>query len=251
MNVFRPIFAVLVLTAACSSTSDLGTNVGPGPGANGDAGPDANGDAGSNTNGDTGPNMNGDAASDTNGDASPNAIIDAALDTNGDAAPNTIRDAAPDTNDAAPNPMGIGTLSGVLGGNFVPMSGYGHINDDGSIDLILSDFAGACDSAVANRLHSGETSLQAYGLTGTAPGVFASSQVVKYATVGTCPSGQSVKFFISTYGRATMSKITLSKVTAAQIEGEMSATFDDGSHISGTFTVPTCPSVLSEFVLCY
>jgi hypothetical protein len=202
MDAFRSLFAVFLLTAACSSTSDLGTNAEPGP-------------------------------------------PDAPPDTIADAAPDAIADAGPDTNDS-------GTLSGILGGKFVLNSGYGHMNNDGSIDVILSDLAGACASAVANRVHAGETFLQAYGLKGTAPGVFTSSQVVKYATIDPlCPPDQRASFSAVKSGRATVSKVNLSKVTAATVEGEMSATFDDGSSVAGTFTVPTCSSVLSEVALCY
>ena len=52
---------------------------------------------------------------------------------------------------------------------------------------------------------------------------------VKYATIGpTCAPGTRANFGTSKYGRATVSKVTLTKVTATQVEGQMSATFDDG-----------------------
>jgi hypothetical protein len=250
MDALRPLFAVFFLTAACSSTSDLGTNAQPG---SPDASPDSNADAAPNSIADSAPDTIPDTAPNSIADATPDTIADAAPDTIADARPDAIADAAPDVIvDAGPDTNGIGTLSGILGGKFVLNSGYGHMNDDGSIDVILSDFADACASAVANRAHAGETFLQAYGLRGTAPGVFASTQVVKYATEGgSCPSGQRASFAVVTYAQATVSKVTLSKVTASAVEGEMSATFNDGSHVSGTFTVPTCSSVLSEFVLCY
>jgi hypothetical protein len=252
MNAFRPLWGIFLLTAACSSSSDLGTND-PWPNPNGDAGPDANGDAAPNTNSDAGPDTNTDAGPTTNTDAAPDTMGDAAPDTNGDVGPSTNSDAGHDAiGDVGPDATGVGTLSGILSGAFELKSGYAHFNNDNSIDIILSDFDGACASAAANSLHRGETTVQAYGLTGTAPGVFTSTMVVKYATIGPmCAPGTRANFATSKYGRATVSKVTLSKVTATQVEGQMSATFDDGGYISGTFIVPTCASVVNEFVVCY
>jgi hypothetical protein len=153
-------------------------------------------------------------------------------------------------------PSGGGTFSGTLGGEtFTFTSGYGHVNADGSLDLILSDVAGVCETfGVAKKAHAGETLVQAYALTGTAPGVFAASveQTIKYASVDpSCPSGQGVEGRTNKTGRATQSEISISKLTATEVEGKLTLSFDDGSSLSGTFTVPTCASAASKSVTCY
>ena len=151
---------------------------------------------------------------------------------------------------------GTGSFTGTLGGEaFVLRSGVGHVDaKDGSLDLILSDAANLCDSIAAKKFHVGETLVQAYHLTGTAPGVFTSkpgNEDIKYASVRTtCTLGQAVESNIDKKGEATKAEFTISRLTATEVEGKVTATFDDGSSVTGTFTVPICAASEAEGATC-
>ena len=147
---------------------------------------------------------------------------------------------------------GSAQLSAMLGGEtFTFRSGLGHVGTDGSIDVILSDAGGVCDAVTQQRFRAGETLLQIYHLVGTAPGPFTTNEI-KYASVAaTCPSGQPVKgALIATKGRVTMSNVMLSSVTSTVIEGQLTAIFDDGSAVKGTFSVPICATSQAENAAC-
>jgi hypothetical protein len=147
---------------------------------------------------------------------------------------------------------GSAQISGTLGGEtFGVRSGLGHFGTDGSIDIILSDAGQLCDAVTRQKFRPGETVLQAYRLVGSAPGKFTTDEI-KYASVAsTCPSGQPIAgTLIAKKGRATKSDFTLSTVTSSAVAGNLTVTFDDGSSISGSFSVPVCPTSQAENATC-
>lgn len=147
---------------------------------------------------------------------------------------------------------GSAQISGTLGGEtFAFRSGLGHVGADGSVDVILSDAGQLCDAVTRQKFSAGETLLQAYHLVGKAPGKFTTSEI-KYASVAaTCPSGQPIEgTLVVQKGRATMSDVTLSSVTASVIEGNLTVTFDDGSSVTGSFSVPICATSEAEKATC-
>lgn len=149
---------------------------------------------------------------------------------------------------------GGGTASGTVGGkSFAIASGIGHVGKDGALDLILSDAPGLCDAIQAQKFAAGTTIVQAYNLTGKAPGEFKSSDAdVKYATVSaTCPSGQPIgEQNVAKAGRAKTATINVTSLGDATVEGSIDVTFDDGSSVSGSFSVPTCPQSEAEKATC-
>jgi hypothetical protein len=76
---------------------------------------------------------------------------------------------------------------------------------------------------------------------------------MKYAELGPCTSGAPIgdKDSVAN-GRAekSASTITLTTLASDKVEGTLDVTFDDGSHISGTFSVPTCSSETPETSYC-
>lgn len=134
-------------------------------------------------------------------------------------------------------------------------SGFAFKNADGTVDLVLSSLDGACDSAKGAKVHAGETLVQLFALTGTAPGAFTSANKdVKYATVAaTCASGTPVSAggAVSASGRATTSTVTISSLTASGAQGTLDLVFDDGSKASGSFDVPTCTATTFENAVCF
>src|SRR5262249_9603088 len=119
---------------------------------------------------------------------------------------------------------------------------------DGSMDVVLSDQAGACDSAKASKLHAGETLVQMYALKGTPGGPYTSeTNDIKYATVRTtCTSGAPVETSVARAAAVTTPPITIKTVTSWSVEGTADITFDDGSAANGTFIVPTCTATLKN-----
>lgn len=149
---------------------------------------------------------------------------------------------------------GGGQVTGTVGGEaFTFRSGIAHKGKEGSIDLILSDTEGLCDSLTQQKFHAGETIVQAYNLVGTAPGTFAAKESdTKYASLkSTCASGQKINDHVDKAARATTSEITLTSVGATSVEGKISITFDDGSSVSGDFSVPVCGMADAEDATCY
>ena len=147
---------------------------------------------------------------------------------------------------------GTAQISGTLGGEtFAFRSGLSRVKADGSVDVILSDAGQLCDSVTRQKFHPGETLLQVYHLAGTAPGKFTTDEI-KYASVSTtCPSGQPIEgTAVAKKGRATSSDITLSSVTASVVEGKLTVSFDDGSTVTGSFSVPVCSASESENATC-
>jgi hypothetical protein len=133
-------------------------------------------------------------------------------------------------------------------------SGYGNLNPDGTVDVVLSDADTFCDSAKSGKVHPGETLVQMYGLSGKAPGVFTPNpdQEIKFAIVApTCASGQAINSNVAIGGRATASTITLTSVTAAGVQGTLALAFEDGSKVGGAFDVPSCSATLSEKAVCF
>lgn len=161
------------------------------------------------------------------------------------------------TGDAATADTGASTtaITGTVNGtSFAAASGFFFVDDTGKLDLIFSDKFGICDSAKQSKIHAGETMVQLYTLAGTAPGVFTSANGdVKYATVKpTCasdaPLGDSE---VAAASRATTSTVTLSVVTSTKVEGTLDITFEDGSKVSGGFSVSACSVTIPESSTCY
>jgi hypothetical protein len=149
---------------------------------------------------------------------------------------------------------GGGSAAGTVGGkSFAIASGIGHLDKDGSLDLILSDAPGLCDAIQAQKFAPGTTIVQAYGLVGKAPGAFKSDhEDVKYATVSpTCPSGQPIgEQNVAKAGRAKTTTIEVTTLGDTSVEGTIDVTFDDGSSVSGSFSVPMCSQSQAEKATC-
>lgn len=148
---------------------------------------------------------------------------------------------------------GGGTVTGTVGGkSFTIASGLGHVTKDGTLDVILSDQPGLCDAVQAQKFPAGLTIVQAYRLSGKAPGSFTPGEHVKYATVSaSCPSGQPIEEkFVEKASDSTDAKITISTLTDTVVEGRIEATFADGSSVSGSFSVPICAQSEAEKATC-
>jgi hypothetical protein len=132
------------------------------------------------------------------------------------------------------------TISGMLGGQaFNLRSGFGARIGGESLDLILSSAEGLCDSTTSGKLHAGEMIVQAFGLQGTAPGVLTSDEV-KYASVASgCQSGAAVENNVSRASDATSASISVTRLTTS-VDGTLDIRFQDGSYVSGSFSVPFC-----------
>lgn len=152
--------------------------------------------------------------------------------------------AACSSSSSAPSPSGGGgSLSGTVGGKaFTDASGIANVAGDGSIDLIFSSSPSLCDALTSGKLRAGETLVQAYGLEGTEPGTFTPKHDdVKFVRIGSaCASGARITDHVEGTGRSTKSTFTISKRTSALVEGTLSITFDDGSSVEGSFSVPVC-----------
>jgi hypothetical protein len=150
-------------------------------------------------------------------------------------------------------PSGTGSLTGTVGGKaFTFQSGLAYVDKQGAVDILVSDGAGLCSSVTSQKFHAGETLVQVYNLKGKVPGAFTSDGDVKYASVnGSCASGQSVEGSVSAKGRVTKSDFSITKMTATEVEGTLNITFDEGSTISGSFSLPICSTSEAEKATCY
>lgn len=142
----------------------------------------------------------------------------------------------------------------MLGGkSFTFVSGFAHQSAGGSVDIVLGDVPGLCDSVKAERFKAGTTIVQAYGLSGSVPGPFVSTNDdMKYATLSaTCASGAPVEANVENASRAVTAKttISLSKLDT-EVAGEMTMEFEDGSKVSGSFVVPICSESEAENATC-
>ncbi len=156
-------------------------------------------------------------------------------------------------------PSASGPTGEVGGQPFTFKSGYFTINDGthdtgakGLIDVVLSTADAVCDAAMQQKLHGGETLVQLYGLEGTAPGAYvAVHDEIKYGRIKpTCPSGAPLEANADSAGRIQSSAVTLSRVDAALVEGTIDLTFDDGSKLAGSFSVPSC-TLHGDFKVCF
>jgi hypothetical protein len=147
------------------------------------------------------------------------------------------------------------TVAGTIGGKaFTIKSGFGYVDKDGALDLVLSSEDGLCDSVKQSKIHPGEMLVQLYTLKGTAPGAFVPEHNdVKYATVAsTCPSGEPLgQANVEKAARATSTTVTIAALTATAVDGTVSITFEDGSSVSGDFNLPTCSSTTPESSICF
>ena len=94
--------------------------------------------------------------------------------------------------------------------------------------------------------------MQLYGLNGTAPGTYTSTDI-KYVTVkASCTAGQPLgDADVEKAGRIQTSTVTVSSITSAIVEGMVDLAFQDGSKASGSFSVPICGSTSPETSVCF
>lgn len=119
------------------------------------------------------------------------------------------------------------------------------------MEIIVSSMPATCDSATQKKFTGGEAIVQVYGLMGTAPDDLTSSEV-KYVTIKqSCASGAPLDANIDKASRVKgTSTVKITAKSAAQVEGSMDVTFEDGSFLKGTFKVPSCASEMPEGASC-
>lgn len=189
--------------------------------------------------------------------SSSSTSVDAGKSEDGfDAAPSRDSGASFDSGPSiADGAVGSTAVTGVINGKaFAATSGFFFVDPGGKIDLIISDKSGICDSVKQSKIHPGETMVQLYGLNGTAPGAFTSeNDDIKYATIkATCASNQPVgDAEVDAASRATTSTVTISTSTATKLEGTLNLTFEDGSSVSGSFSLGSCTSTVPETSACF
>jgi hypothetical protein len=144
---------------------------------------------------------------------------------------------------------------------FTAQSGFAHVDGVGQLTLEFSNAPDRCGDAKAAKFHSNAQFIGFYRLATPADGGLPDDQKaavgpvisddMKYAELGTCTSGAPVgeKDTVAT-GRAEKSTVTLTTLASDKVEGTLDVTFDDGSHISGTFSVPTCSGETPETSYC-
>jgi len=148
---------------------------------------------------------------------------------------------------------GGGSGTATLGNkSFVVASGIARVAKSGTVSIVLSDKPALCNSMTTQTFHRGETLLQAYSLSGTAPGTFTSSlDPVKYARISdSCPSGSPINDHVVAHGRTKTSKIMISELGSDRVRGTFEASFEDGSSASLSFDVPTCADTDAEKAMC-
>jgi hypothetical protein len=157
-------------------------------------------------------------------------------------------------------------ITGTIGGKpFTAKSGF-FVMKNGKVTLEFSNFEGLCADVTAAKLRANTQLIQFYFLETPGDGG-ATDQVgngkaalgpvlssdMKYAAFGSCTSGEALQenVIVGT-GRAekTSTSITLTALGADKVAGTLDVTFDDGSKIRGSFSVPACSAQTKEESTC-
>jgi len=158
-------------------------------------------------------------------------------------------------------PPGInGTIAG---DKFSAVSGYAFKHPEGTIDLVFSSAAGACDDAKNGTLPKSSSIVFLFGigkedLALGDGGVAGPAQVgpnfsanVRYLTTLPCfPNQPITEAQLGNESKAASVTLNLTKLDADVVEGQVDFAFEDTSRINGSFHVVTCPVVQPDASKC-